>query len=90
VFGKKLFLEIFEEILKTATNLNLLSKDTILIDSTIVKANASIDSIVEVNLSPEQYWRELDEQEKVKSPRGAKPKEDISQQVGTHFNVSPD
>ena len=89
-FGKKLFLDIFEEILKTAISLNLVSKDTILIDSTIVKANARIDSIVEVNLSPEQYWRELDEQEKVKSPRGAKPKEDISQQVGTHFNGSPD
>ncbi|MCL4377003.1 MAG: transposase [Actinobacteria bacterium] len=40
-FGKKLFCQIFEEILKTATSLNLVSKDTLLIDSTIVKANAS-------------------------------------------------
>lgn len=56
-FGKKLFLDIFEEILKNAISLNLVSKDTILIDSTIVKANASIDSIVEVNLSPEQYYK---------------------------------
>ncbi|MCL4415289.1 MAG: IS1182 family transposase [Actinobacteria bacterium] len=89
-FGKKLFLQIFEEILKIAISFNLISKDILLIDSTIVKANASIDSIVEVNLSPEEYWRELDQSEKIKSPRGAKPKEDISQQVGSHFNGNPD
>ena len=56
-FGKKLFCEIFEEILKIAAGFNLLSKDTLLLDSTIVKANASIDSMVEVNLLPEEYWR---------------------------------
>jgi transposase len=89
-FGKKLFLQIFEEILKIAVSFNLVCKDTMLIDSTIVKANASIDSIAEVNLSPDEYWRELDENEKRQSKRGAKPKETISQQVGTHFNGNPD
>jgi len=49
-----------------------------LIDSTIVKANASAGTIVEVDLSPEEYWRKLDEGEKKKSPRGAKSKEDLS------------
>ena len=43
-FGKKLFLQIFEEVLRSAISFNLVSKDTLLIDSTIVKANASIDS----------------------------------------------
>ncbi|MCL6087503.1 MAG: transposase [Actinobacteria bacterium] len=56
-FGKKLFLEIFEEILKIAASFNLLSKDTLLTCSTIVKANASIDSIAQVNLSPEEYFK---------------------------------
>ncbi len=79
IFGKKLFCQIFEEILKIADNFGLVSKDTLLIDSTVVKANASIDSIVEVNLSPEEYWRELDESVKRQSKRGAKPKEDLSQ-----------
>ena len=42
----------------------LVAKDNLLVDSTIVKANASTDSLVEVNLSPEEYWRELAEGEK--------------------------
>jgi len=46
--------------------------------------------MVEVNLSPEEYWRELNESEKRQSKRGAKPKEPLSQQVGTHFSDSPD
>lgn len=62
---------------------------TLRVDSTIVKANASIDSMVKVSLSPEEYWRELDESEKRQSKRGAKPKEDLSQQVGNHFSGNP-
>jgi len=89
-FGKKLFCQIFEEILKIAASFNLVCKDTLFIDSTIVKANASIDSIVEVNLSPDEYWRELDENEKRQSRQGAKPKEALSQQIGSHFSGSPD
>lgn len=59
-FGKKLFLDIFEKILAKCIELGLVSKEGMLIDSTIVKANASDRSMVEINLSPEQYWKSLD------------------------------
>jgi hypothetical protein len=35
-----------------------------LVDSTIVKADASINSMIMVNLSPEDYWKKLDVYEK--------------------------
>lgn len=56
-FGKKLFLDIFEQILIKCMELGMVSKEGMLIDSTIVKADASIQSLVEVNISPEQYWK---------------------------------
>jgi len=37
-----------------------------LIDSTIVKANASDGSMVEINLSPGQYWKRLDRKDRPK------------------------
>ena len=66
-FSKKIFTEIFSQILKTAISYGIVSREGILVDSSIVKADASIDSIVQINLSPEEYWRKLDESEKVKS-----------------------
>jgi transposase len=89
-FGKKLFKEIFSEILKLAAGKGLVKTKEMLIDSTIVKANASLASLVEVDLSPEQYWRELDQNEKKSSTRGSKPKNGLSQQVGKHFTGKPD
>ena len=54
-FGKGVFSKIFEKILKTAIGYGIASKEGILADSTIVKADASAGSIIEVNLSPEEY-----------------------------------
>ena len=51
-FGKKLFVDIFEKILVRCIELGLVSSEEMLIDSTIVKANASDSSMVEINLSP--------------------------------------
>ncbi|GAH09978.1 unnamed protein product, partial [marine sediment metagenome] len=65
-FGKKLFLDIFEKILIKCIELGLVSKEGMLIDSTIVKADASDNSMVEIGLSPEQYWKRLDQKEKPK------------------------
>ena len=85
-FGKTLFTEIFSQILKTAISYGLVSKDSILIDSSIVKADASIGSIVDVDLFPEEYWKKLDKAEKIKnshkhpvntcSPFNGKPNKD--------------
>lgn len=46
-FGKKIFSEIFAQILKTAIAYGIVTKDGILIDSSIVKADASAGSIVD-------------------------------------------
>ncbi len=46
--------------------LGLVSSEGMLIDSTIVRANASDSSMVEINLSPGQYWKKLDQKEKPK------------------------
>ena len=83
-FGKKIFTEIFSQILEMAINYGLLSKEGMLVDSTIVKADASSGSIVEINLSPEEYWRKLDESEKKDSTRGKNKKDGLSKQVGSH------
>jgi hypothetical protein len=63
-YRKKLFLDIFEKILIKCVELGLVSKEGMLIDSTIVKADASSYSLIEVNLSPEEYWKRLDQPEK--------------------------
>jgi transposase len=90
-FGKQLFLELFEEILAECVRAGLVKGDSILIDSTLVKADASMNSIVDVSLPPEIYWRELDEEDKKSdSPRGSKPKDGQARQVGSHFKGSVD
>jgi transposase len=63
-FGKKLFVDIFEKILIKCLELGLVSKEDMLVDSTIVKADASINSMIRVNLTPEDYWKKLDVYEK--------------------------
>lgn len=37
-----------------------------LVDSTIVKTDATLNSLIEVNLSPEEYWKKLDHKESPK------------------------
>jgi len=78
-FGKKLFLDIFEKILTKCIELGLISKEGMLVDSTIVKADASLNSLIEVNLSPEEYWKKLDHKER--------PKKKL---VGEHFSGKVD
>jgi transposase len=65
-FGKKLFVDIFEKILVRCIELGLVSNEGMLIDSTIVKADASDGSMVEINLSPGQYWKRLDRKDRPK------------------------
>jgi len=71
-FGKKLFLEIFERILLRCIELGLVSKEGMLIDSTIVRADASDRSMVETRLTPGQYWKRLEEEKPKKKLSGAR------------------
>ena len=65
-FGKKLFVDIFEKILVRCIELGLVSKEGMLVDSTIVRANASDGSMVEIGLSPGQYWKKLEGKDRPK------------------------
>ena len=65
-FKKKLFLDIFEKILLKCIEFGLVSREGMLTCSTIVKADASSNSLVEINLSPEEYWKRLDRPERPK------------------------
>ena len=65
-FGKKLFVDIFEKILVRCMELGLVSKEGMLVDSTIVRANASDGSMVEIGLSPGQYWKKLEGKDRPK------------------------
>lgn len=73
-FSKKLFVDIFEKILVRCIEMGLVSKEGMLVDSTIVKADASFNSLIEIELSPEEYWKKLDSNKK--------PKKKL---VGQHF-----
>jgi len=89
-FGQKLFLEVFKQILRKCVEAGLVKGESIFVDSTLVKANASMSSLVEVKLSPEVYWRELESSEEEKGPRGRPSKEKMSQQLGSHFTGKVD
>jgi IS5 family transposase len=89
-FGKELFLEIFEEILSECVRAGLVKGDGILVDSTIVRADASMNSVVELALPADEYWRKLDEDEENKQRRGPKPKDGQPIQVGSGFKGDVD
>jgi transposase len=84
-FGKKLFVQIFEEVLSKCIQAQIVLGKEVLMDSTLIKADASMNSIIDVTLSPEQYWRKLEESEVPTGPRGRKPKEGGPTHVGSHF-----
>lgn len=85
-FGKELFLKIFEEIVEACMRAGIVKAEGVFKDSTLVRADASLDSVVEVSLPPEQYWRELEDSERPTDPRGRKPVAAEASQVGTHSN----
>lgn len=69
----------------------MVSGDGILVDSTLVRADASMNSVVDVALAPEIYWRELHcDEKRTESPRGVKAKDGEASQVGAHFNRTVD
>lgn len=82
IFDQRPFAEAFKHILRKCVEGGLVKGDSVFARSTLVKANASMSSLVEVKLSPEVYWRELESSEEVKRPRGRAPKEKRDQQVG--------
>ena len=83
-FGRDLFLLVFKEVLSRCIEAGLVKGDAILVDCTLIDADASMKSLVGLELSPEEYWRSLDQEEKTKSNRGRKPGGD-GRELGKHF-----
>lgn len=84
-FGKELFVTVFEKVLGICIEVGLIGTADIFIDSTLIKANAALNSLVETDLAPDAYWRELEKDETPSSQRGRKPVKEEAMQVGSHF-----
>ena len=86
-FGRDLFLLVFKEVLSRCIEAGLLKVDALLVDCTLIDADASMKSLVELQGSPEEYWRSLDQEEKTKSNRGMKPLGGGDERLGKSFRV---
>jgi len=75
LFGEDVFLELFRNILKMCVKRGMVSGETQVIDSAFIKANASMDSLVEreLNEKSKRYYNELsDNEEDIKERRKSK------------------
>jgi transposase len=59
--GSNLFQEIFDEIVKLCSAKGLITGETIMTDSTYIRADASFDSLREVLITPREFIQRLDE-----------------------------
>lgn len=71
LFGEDVFLELFRNILKMCIESGLVSGKTQAIDSAFIKANASMDSLVERQLeeNSQQFLKEITANEEEKKPK---------------------
>ena len=74
LFGEEVFLELFRNILRMCVEKGMVSGKTQAIDSAFIKANASMDSLVERELQQKskQYYNELSENEEDKTNKKQK------------------
>lgn len=61
-FGLEFFERVFEFILSRCQDAGLVQGDSVLMDSTIVQANASLDSLMTLRYRPAEYWEQLEQQ----------------------------
>jgi len=77
-----IFQEIFDEVVKQIIAKGLINGETIFTDSTHIKANASMESLIEINLTPIEYFSKLDEE--------ADKEEQISEEKSQNKNNKTD
>jgi transposase len=63
-FGQDIFREVFEYMVWRCQEAGLVGGETVFMDSTTVSANASLDSIVPVIKSVDEYYQRLEAEEK--------------------------
>jgi transposase len=61
-FGTAFFEQFFEFTLGRCQDAGLVAGQNVLIDSTIVQANASLDSLSTLRYRPAEYWQQLEQQ----------------------------
>jgi transposase len=69
-FGVVFFEQLFAYILDCCQQASLVQGENVLIDSTVVEANASWDSVTTLRYRPAQYWQQLEEVADVESDGG--------------------
>ena len=58
--GQSFFEQLFDSVLQLCRQAGLIDGSNVLIDSTLVKGNASIESMTALKYSPAQYFQQLD------------------------------
>src|SRR4030042_847217 len=66
-FGVEFFEQLFEYILGCCQQADLVRGENVLMDSTIVQANASLDSVTTLRYKPAEYWEQLERQAETES-----------------------
>jgi transposase len=61
-FGVEFFERLFDFTLNCCQDSGLVQGENVLIDSTIVQANASLDSVTTLRYRPPEYWEQLENQ----------------------------
>lgn len=59
--GMSLFEKLFSFILQCCQDAGLVRGENVLVDSTIVEADASLDSIRKLHYRPDEYWQQLEQ-----------------------------
>ncbi len=60
-FGLAFFEQLFEAILRCCQQAGLVGGQAVLVDSTVVAANASLDSVTTLRYHPAEYWDQLEQ-----------------------------
>jgi transposase len=61
--GEEFFGQLFAYVLQCCRDAGLVKGDNLFLDSTLVEANASLDSITSLRYRPAEYWRQLEQAE---------------------------
>lgn len=73
-----LFQDIFDEVVNQCKEKGLISGESIFTDSTLIKANASMESLKKISLTPKDYFKNLDKEvDNVSEKKETKKKENI-------------
>jgi transposase len=67
-FGLAFFQALFDEILAGCQQAGLVGGQTVLMDSTVVQADASLDSVTTLRYRPAEYWQQLEQAAEAPTP----------------------